>query len=66
VRRADGYEVDDDPARVDRDAAWAYLSNEAYWGRWRARQDFDAQCAEWPLIPLIFRTEEARHDCLQF
>jgi len=39
----DGYEVSDDPARVDADAAWAYLSTDAYWARWRARADFDAQ-----------------------
>jgi len=38
VRTAAGnYELDDDPARVDRDALWAFLSTEAYWGRWRTR-----------------------------
>jgi GNAT superfamily N-acetyltransferase len=36
-------EFDDDPARVDRDAVWAFLSSEAYWGRWRARADLDRQ-----------------------
>jgi GNAT superfamily N-acetyltransferase len=40
---ASGVEYDDDPARVDRDAVWAFLSTEAYWGRWRARADLDAQ-----------------------
>ena len=36
----DGYEVDDDPARVDRAAVHAYLTT-AYWaaGRTRAEQD---------------------------
>lgn len=29
-----GFQFDDDP-RVDRDAVWAYLSEQAYWGRWR-------------------------------
>jgi len=38
-----GYEVDDDPARVDVDAAYAFLSTEAYWGRWRTREDFEQQ-----------------------
>ena len=39
------YEVSDDPARVDVDAAWAFLSTEAYWARWRAREDFERQVA---------------------
>jgi GNAT superfamily N-acetyltransferase len=38
-----GYQLDDDPARVDRDAAWKFLSTEAYWGRWRSREVLDAQ-----------------------
>lgn len=38
-----GDEVDDDPARVDRDVVWEYLSTRAYWGRWRTRADVDAQ-----------------------
>ena len=33
------YELDDDPARVDLDALWTFLSTEAYWGRWRSRDD---------------------------
>ena len=37
------YELDDDAARVDRDAVWAFLSTEAYWGRWRTRADVEAQ-----------------------
>ena len=39
----DSYEISDDPARLDRDAAWAYLSTEAYWGRSRSRADFEHQ-----------------------
>ena len=37
----DGYELDDDRARIDRDAVHAYLSGESYWaaGRARERQD---------------------------
>ena len=36
-----GYELDDDPARIDRDAVYAYTGTEAYWavGRSRERQD---------------------------
>jgi GNAT superfamily N-acetyltransferase len=33
----DGYELDDDPARVDVDAVHAFLSNEAYWALGRPR-----------------------------
>ena len=39
------YELSDDPARIDLDAAWAFLSTEAYWGRWRAREVFERQVA---------------------
>ena len=38
-----GYEIDDDPARVDRDAVWRFLSTDAYWGRWRTRADVETQ-----------------------
>jgi GNAT superfamily N-acetyltransferase len=36
-----GYELDDDIARIDRDAVHAYLGGESYWakGRPRERQD---------------------------
>jgi GNAT superfamily N-acetyltransferase len=45
------YEIDDDPGRVDRDAVWQFLSTEAYWGRWRARADLEAQLdAAWRVI----------------
>jgi GNAT superfamily N-acetyltransferase len=37
------YELDDNPARVDRDAVWQFLSTEAYWGRWRTRADVERQ-----------------------
>lgn len=42
VRHGD-HELDDDPVRVDRDAVWAFLSTEAYWGRSRVRTDLDIQ-----------------------
>ena len=37
------YEIDDDASRVDLDVVWRFLSTEAYWGRWRTRDVFDAQ-----------------------
>ncbi|MGH3134265.1 MAG: GNAT family N-acetyltransferase [Gaiellaceae bacterium] len=33
----DGYELDDDPARIDREAVHRYLSEESYWAKGRAR-----------------------------
>ena len=39
----DGYEIDDQPARVDLEVVWSFLSTEAYWGRWRSRQDVTQQ-----------------------
>src|SRR5215471_4867949 len=42
MRHAVGsFELDDDPGRVDRDAVWAFLSQEAYWGRGRSRADLE-------------------------
>jgi ribosomal protein S18 acetylase RimI-like enzyme len=33
-----GYELDDDPARVDVDAVYDFLSNHAYWAKGRPRE----------------------------
>ncbi|HEX3510815.1 MAG TPA: GNAT family N-acetyltransferase [Solirubrobacteraceae bacterium] len=40
MRRAlgDGFELDDDPARLDLDAIHAYIGGESYWGRGRSRE----------------------------
>lgn len=37
------YEFDDDPARLDVDVIWKFLSTEAYWGRWRTREQIVRQ-----------------------
>jgi N-acetyltransferase len=42
---AGDYEIDDDPARVDPQAAAAFLTTEAYWARWRDREDIARQIA---------------------
>lgn len=39
----DGYELDDDRDRVDVDALVTFLTTEAYWGRWRGRDEIEAQ-----------------------
>jgi GNAT superfamily N-acetyltransferase len=33
-----GFELDDDPGRVDVDAVHAFISGESYWGRGRSRE----------------------------
>ncbi len=35
---AGGFELDDDPARIDVDAVHAFISRESYWGRGRSRE----------------------------
>lgn len=46
-----GYEIDDDPARVDPQAAWDFLSTQAYWARWRTFEDVRAQLnAAWRVV----------------
>jgi GNAT superfamily N-acetyltransferase len=35
---ADGFELDDDPARIDIQAVHAFISGESYWGRGRSRE----------------------------
>ena len=37
----DGFELDDDPERIDRDAVHAYLGGESYWARGRTRERQD-------------------------
>ncbi|HZD87024.1 MAG TPA: GNAT family N-acetyltransferase [Gaiellaceae bacterium] len=43
MRRAlgDGFELDDDPARIDRAAVHAYVGGESYWARGRSRERQD-------------------------
>ncbi|HSZ04402.1 MAG TPA: GNAT family N-acetyltransferase [Solirubrobacteraceae bacterium] len=35
---ADGFELDDDPTRIDVDAVHAFISGQSYWGRGRSRE----------------------------
>ena len=37
----DGYELDDDPSRLDRDAVHRFLSEESYWAKGRSRKIVD-------------------------
>lgn len=38
-----GLVADDAKSRIDRDWVWRMLSTEAYWHRWRTREDVEAQ-----------------------
>lgn len=45
------YEIDDNPQRLDVDAIWQFLSTQAYWGRWRTRDDLERQIASaWRVV----------------
>ena len=37
------YRLSDDPSEVDLDALWRFLSQQAYWGRWRDREVVEQQ-----------------------
>src|SRR3954470_15782764 len=39
------YTFSDERDRLDLDAVWAFLSEHAYWGRWRTRDDLEKQIA---------------------
>ena len=46
MRAAAGdYEIDDDPSRVDPQAAVSFLTTQAYWARWRGAEDIKRQIA---------------------
>jgi GNAT superfamily N-acetyltransferase len=55
-----GYELDDDPGRIDRDAVWEFLSTQAYWGRYRTRADFEAQLASAWRVVGVYETATGR------
>jgi N-acetyltransferase len=45
------YQVDDDPARIDAGTAVAFLTTEAYWGRWRGEENIRQQiAAAWRVV----------------
>ncbi len=47
VRRLpDGFELDDDPARVDLDAVHSFLSRDAYWAEGRSRETVERLVGE--------------------
>ena len=52
--------LDDDPVRVDMEVVWGFLSQEAYWARWRTRADVEAQVrASWRVVGVYKRVDGA-------
>ena len=51
------YELDDDPARIQPEVVWEYLSADAYWGRWRSRADIEAQLASAWRVVGVYRAD---------
>ncbi len=48
-----GFELDDDPARIDVDAVHAYIAGESYWGRGRRREVTERAIAgSWRVVGL--------------
>jgi GNAT superfamily N-acetyltransferase len=55
------YQLDDEPSRVDRDAVWSFLSQHAYWARWRARQDVERQLdSAWRVVGVYQKASSGR------
>ena len=53
------YALDDDPARVDLDAVWAFLSTDAYWGRYRSREHVEQQVrGAWRVVGCYLGAEQ--------
>ena len=50
----DGFELDDDPARVDLDAVHAFLSEEAYWSLGRTREEVERLVREARRVVSLF------------
>ena len=45
------YDFDDAPGRIDRDVVWRFMTEQAYWGKWRDREVLDRQIdASWRTI----------------
>ena len=66
MRRAldGGYELDDDPARVDVDAVHDYLANESYWAAGRPRETVERLVREATrVVGLYQRTEGQDESC---
>jgi ribosomal protein S18 acetylase RimI-like enzyme len=50
-----GFEVDDDPARIDVSAVYAFLSQEAYWAKGRTRETVERLIREADRVVGVYR-----------
>jgi GNAT superfamily N-acetyltransferase len=55
---ADGYELDDDPGRIDVDYVFSYLSLEAYWALGRPREVVERSLAGSARVVGLYRAGE--------
>jgi ribosomal protein S18 acetylase RimI-like enzyme len=53
-----GFELDDDPARIDLDAVHAFISTESYWGLGRAREPIARAVAGSARVLGLYRDEQ--------
>jgi GNAT superfamily N-acetyltransferase len=54
------YEFDDSPDRIDRDVVWEFMSEHAYWGRWRSRDFVEGQIeSAWRVVGCYHTTSGA-------
>ena len=56
-----GYQLDDDPARIDLDAAGSFLTTSAsvYWGRWRTAAEIKEQISQASRVAGVYRPDGA-------
>lgn len=60
ARTVPGYEFDDDVSRVDCEVVWRFLSQHAYWGRWRSRDVVERQVSgAWRVVGAYVATTGA-------
>jgi len=51
-------DVVDDPGRIDLDVVWRFLSTDAYWNRWRTRDDVERQWrTAWRVVGVYDRSD---------
>ncbi|WP_406639664.1 GNAT family N-acetyltransferase [Amycolatopsis sp. WGS_07] len=60
MRTVGAYELDDDVSRVDLDVVWEFMSTEAYWARWRTREQVEQQVrTAWRVVG-VYETASGR------
>jgi ribosomal protein S18 acetylase RimI-like enzyme len=60
---ADGFELDDDPARVDVDAVHRFLSEDSYWAKGRPRETVERLIRESQRVVGLYRDGQQAGFC---